>query len=221
MSATIAVRRGAATLAALGAVACVAAPSAHAIQASTVRASLTPTGAEIQGYSALPVVSADGRWVAFDSYADDVVPGDGNGADDVFLRDMHTGEVRRVSRPPDGSDGGGGGSGAAISADGRYVAFVSAAQDLAPDSTNSFTDILVYDRVEGTLRRVSTNLDGKDGSGASLNPQISSDGSAIVFFSQANDLVEDDSGRDDIFVADTATLTVRRASVNKDGATAD
>src|SRR4051812_19728761 len=73
----------------------------------TERESLSSTGAQVMGYNALPAVSADGRWVAFDSYAPDVIAGDTNGTRDTFLRDRQTGETRRISQKPDGTQANG------------------------------------------------------------------------------------------------------------------
>ena len=191
-----------------GALAC--APAAHAVAPSTVRASLTATGAEILAYNALPSVSQDGRWVAFDSYSDAVVPGDANGVRDVFLRDMQTGAVRRVSALPDGTSANGPSGGSSMSADGRWIAFVSDATNLAPGPNTALDDVYLYDRVTGSLRRVSTSLTGKDGAGTSRAPRVASDGTHLVFESTANDLVAGDTRDKDAFIADVATLTLRR-----------
>jgi Tol biopolymer transport system component len=213
------VRRVSVALTVLGFLA--AAPSASAVNPSTVRASLTSTGAQINGYNALPAVSADGRWVTFDSYSDAVVPGDANGTRDVFLRDMQTGQVRLISQKPDGTDANGGSAGPSISADGRYVAFISNALNLGAGTTNGSEDVYVYDRVANTLRRVTTSTTGNDANGKSGEPQVSPDGTHVSFYSRASDLVPGDTVTQDVFVADVATLTIRRVSVKPDGGTSN
>ena len=210
-------RRPLRTLLAITVSALASVPSAHAISPTTTRASLTATGAEILGYNALPSVSADGRWLAFDSYSDAVVAGDANGTVDVFLRDMHSGSVRKISQLPDGTDGNQASAAPSMSADGRYIAFISDATNLAPGINSTADDVYVYDRVANTLRRVSTSLSGKDGAGISREPRMAADGKYLTFESTANDLVAGDPSRKDIFLADVATLALQRVSVKPDG----
>ena len=90
-----------------------------------------------------PVISADGRFVAFSSYASNLVPGDTKGWYDVFVHDRQTGKTRRVSVSSGGAQGNGNSGYPGISADGRFIAFASAASNLVPGDTNNLADIFV------------------------------------------------------------------------------
>ena len=108
-------------------------------------------------------MSADGRYVAFQSDASNLVPGDTNHSTDVFVRDLRSGTTRRVSVATDGTQANGDSFSPAISADGRYVAFVSDASNLVPGDTNHSTDVFVRDLRLGTTQRVSVAADGSQG----------------------------------------------------------
>src|SRR5207249_3430991 len=106
-------------------------------------------------------LSADGRFVAFDSAATDLVAGDTNGASDVFVHDRQTGMTERVSVASDGTQGNNASSCPALSADGRFVAFDSDATNLVAGDTNGATDVFVHDRQTGTTERVSVPSGGR------------------------------------------------------------
>src|SRR5439155_7441870 len=91
-------------------------------------------------------LSADGRLVAFQSDATNLVVGDTNGATDVFVRDRQTGMTARVSVASDGTQANNVSSYPALSADGRFVAFQSDATNLVAGDTNGTTDVFVHDR---------------------------------------------------------------------------
>ncbi|MBO0828651.1 MAG: PD40 domain-containing protein [Streptosporangiales bacterium] len=166
------------------------------------------TGDGTQGNltSADTSVSADGRYVAFDSLASNLVPGDRTGTWDVFVHDRDTGTIERVSLAADGSAASPGVSQEpSISADGRYVAFLSAASNLVPGDTNGTGDVFVHDRVSGTNERVSVASDGSEGDLFSEQPSISADGRYVAFDSQATNLVPvpgDTNFDADVFVRD-------------------
>jgi len=163
-------------------------------------------------------ISNDGRYVAFVSLAYTLVPGDTNWCLDVFVRDRQTGTTERVSVASDGSEGDGVSLGPAISADGRYVAFESAATNLVPGDTNNARDIFVHDRVTGTTERVSVAGDGSQGNDESTSAAISADGRYVAFESAATNLVPGDTNNArDIFVYDRQAGTVARVSVGSDG----
>ena len=134
---------------------------------STERISLGLDGAQGDGPSFEPAISADGRFVAFQSEATNLVPGDSNSAPDVFVRDRKTGRTSRVSVRPNGAQGNGPSAVPAISADGRFVAFYSDATNLVPSDTNDQGDVFVHDRKAGTTRRVSVGPRGAQGDASS------------------------------------------------------
>jgi len=163
------------------------------------------------GYS----VSANGRWVAFDSGASDLVRGDTNDESDVFVRDMQTGVTSRVSRGLGGAAPNGGSGGPSISGDGRYVAFDSRASNLVSGDTNKHEDVFVYDRSTHTTRRVSLSTGNVQGNGDSNDAHISRDGTRIAFSSAATNLAPGDTSvRRDIFLRDQAAGTTTRVSVS-------
>jgi Ca2+-binding RTX toxin-like protein len=173
------------------------------------------------------VVSADGRFVAFQSYASNLVEGDTNGWADIFLKDLQTGEVTRVSTSTSGGQANttGTSSGASISADGRYVAFVSGASNLVSGDTNAAPDVFVKDTVTGVLTRVSTTSNGGQANGGLYNygssdAQISADGRFVTFVSHSTNLVGgDDNGAysSDIFVKNLQTGEIVCASTDSSG----
>src|SRR5437016_9238958 len=135
---------------------------------TTERVSVTSGGTEGNAASLGSALSADGRFVAFDSAATDLVAGDTNGVSDVFVHDRQTGTTERVSVASDGTQGNGK-SGLlsfafppALSADGRFVAFVSFATNLVAGDTNGATDVFVHDRQTGTTERSEERRVGKE-----------------------------------------------------------
>jgi Tol biopolymer transport system component len=151
------------------------------------------------GSSYAGAISADGRWVAFDSYASDVVPGDTNNMRDVFLYDRDTMTTTRIT------DGNGGSAVGGLSADGRRLVFASYASDLVDGDTNNYGDVFLYDADTQAI----TKLTG--GKGAGKSPSISADGHWIAFYSGAPNLVPDDKNHvRDVFVYDVEAGTTRR-----------
>jgi Tol biopolymer transport system component len=172
------------------------------------------------GNSLEPAISGNGRFVAFASRATNLSPASKAGKREIFVKDMKTGTVTLASR----ADGGGGAAAdgnsydASISADGRYVAFASGAENLSSEDA-AFNDVFVRDLVAGTTTLVSraSGATGAAGDGESSDPSISADGRHVAFVSQANNLVADDAkaAQTDIFVRDldtNATELVSRAS---------
>ena len=138
---------------------------------TTERVSVTSDGTQGNNVSYEASISADGRFVAFASYASNLVPNDTNGtatwqAWDVFVRDRQTGHTECVSVASDGTQDSNS-SGASISADGWFVAFESPASNLVPDDTNGEWDVFVRDRQTGHTERVSVASDGTQGNSAS------------------------------------------------------
>jgi Tol biopolymer transport system component len=167
-----------------------------------------------------PSISADGRFVAFESYSTNLVPGDNNGTMDVFVRDRLAGSTQRVSVNSAGQETAINqfSHSPSISADGRYVAFISVGSNLVPNDTNSVADIFVFDRQTGTTERVSTDSNGGQTNSTSANPEISADGRFVSFSSFASNLVAGDTnGASDVFVKDRQTGMIERVSVDSSG----
>ncbi len=170
-------------------------------------------------------IGTDGRWVVFDSDATNLVPKDLNHARDVFLRDTLNGTTTRVSvsdTEEEANDASSVNSAASVSADGRYVAFISGATNLVAGDTNGKIDVFVRDTVAGTTRRVSVDSSGRQANAASNGSSISADGRKVVFQSVASDLVVGDTNmRQDVFVHDLTTGETIRVSVANDGSQAN
>ena len=186
---------------------------------TTTRVSVSTGGVQGDALSSEPVVSADGRFVAFYSSATNLVPGDNNLVRDVFVRDLQTNTTARVSVSTGGAEGNALSSGPKISADGRYVAFYSDASNLVPGDTNLMRDVFVRDMQLNTTTRISVSSTGDEGSDSSSGPAVSSDGRYIAFYSDASNLVSGDTNLfRDTFVRDTQTNTTTRVSVSSAGA---
>src|SRR5690349_979425 len=121
----------------------------------TERVSVTSVGGQANAHSFMPSISADGRYVAFESMASNLVGGDTNGREDVFVHDRQTGTTERVSVDSSMAQGNNDSTAPSISADGRYVAFESAASNLVAGDTNVKNDVFVHDRLSGATERVS------------------------------------------------------------------
>jgi hypothetical protein len=169
---------------------------------TTTRVSVDTTGGDPDGASDDPSISGDGRYVALTSFASDLVPGDGNSARDIFVRDRQTNTTTRVSVDATGGDPDSSSFDSKISGDGRHVVFESFAQDLVPGDGNLFfEDLFVRDRQTNTTTRVSVDAAGGDPNGPSFGLSISRDGRSVAFTSEATDLVPDDgNGFEDVFV---------------------
>jgi len=185
----------------------------------TTRVSVASDGTQSNGFSYQPSISSDGRYVAFVSYASNLVPGDTtSGIGDIFVHDRETGETTRVSVSSDGTQSNSSSYVPSISADGRHVAFYSDASNLVSGDTNGSGDIFVHDRDTGETTRVSVSSDGTQGNSASDYPSISADGRQVAFYSDASNLVSGDTnGFGDIFVHDQETGETTRVNVSSDG----
>jgi len=194
----------------------------HDTQAgATTRVSIASDGTQANygSSTSAPLISADGRYVAFRSYASNLVAGDTNGTCDIFVHDTQTSATTRVSVTSDGTQGNNANSLPSISGDGRYVAFYSSASNLVADDTNEYGDIFLHDTQTGATTRVSVASDGTQGNNHSVSSSISADGRYVAFSSSASNLVAGDNAYSDIFVHDTQTGTTTRVSVASDGTT--
>jgi len=190
------------------------------LQGTTERASVGSAGRQGDGHSVSSSISGTGRWVAFASAAANLVPGDTNRTMDVFVRDRESGATERISVDPGGVQSDGDSLAPAISADGRFVAFVSAATNLVAGDTNAVADVFVRDLATGRTERISVDSSGMEGNQASgvNTPSISADGRFVAFDSLARNLVSGDSnGVCDVFVRDRRLTVTERVSVASNG----
>ncbi|MCC6178287.1 MAG: PD40 domain-containing protein [Chloroflexi bacterium] len=170
---------------------------------TTERVSVASSGSQANNMSDAPALSADGRYVAFMSFATNLVAGDTNGMADVFVRDRQTGTTERVSVASSGSQANNMSDAPALSADGRFVAFTSSASNLVPGDTHGMADIFVRDRQTGTTERVSVASSSSQANNMSADPTLSADGRFVAFKSWASNLVPGDTNdTNDVFVRD-------------------
>ena len=121
---------------------------------------MSTTGESGNDFSFGSSISANGRFVAFSSIASNLVEGDTNGTEDIFVRDLVTGITERVNISPSGEQANGDSSAPSVSADGRYVAFASFATNLVDNDTNGQGDVFVHDRSTGEVERISISSAG-------------------------------------------------------------
>ncbi len=184
----------------------------------TVRVSVSADGEESCCSSYDPALSASGRLVAFESWGSNLVPDDTNLASDIFVRDLITGQIERVSVASDGTQSNGESYSATLSGRGQWVAFRSVATNLVPDDSNGRGDIFLHDRQSRQTMRVSVAFDGTEANGESHTPVLSADGRWVAFYSLASNLVPNDTNEAaDVFVYDRSTGTITRLSVATDG----
>ncbi len=166
-----------------------------------------------------PILSADGRYVAFASGATNLVTGDANGWTDIFVHDRQTGVTERVSLANDGSEADFLSLDFSMSADGRYVAFASGATNLVTGDVNAHWDVFVRDRLAGTTEIVSLGTDGSlanDGSFSGCG--LSADGRYVAFLSVADNLTPGDTASSwDVFVRDRQNATTQRVTLTAAG----
>lgn len=184
----------------------------------TKRVSVNSVGTQADRSSFSPALSANGKVVTFESDATNLVAGDTNNAPDIFVHDLRTGKTERVSVDSVGLQGNGSSGNPALSANGKMVAFHSAASNLVGGDSNGTFDIFVHDRETGVTERVSVDSAGTQSNGGSFNPALSTNGQVVAFQSAAANLVAGDTnGRSDIFVHDRKLGTRVRVSVDSNG----
>jgi Tol biopolymer transport system component len=188
----------------------------------TERISIASDGTQANHASRYPSISGDGRYVAFASEASNLVSGDTNGYQDIFIHDRQTGTTERVSVASNGTQANQGSFSPAISDDGRFIAFSSSASNLVSNDYNGFQDVYIHDRQTGTTEQVSVAYDGTQTNNSSGEPSISGDGRYVAFPSYASNLVSGDTNSyQDVFVYDCQTGTTERVSVASDGTQAN
>jgi len=177
--------------------------------ATTTRVSESTTGTLSNNLNYWPSISADGRYVAFLSYGSNLVAGDTNDRSDVFVRDRRTGATSRVSVSSAGAQATDGSGQTQLSADGRYVAFESAASNLVAGDTNAVQDVFVRDRLTGSTSRVSVASGGTQANAESQDLGLSADGRVIAYESAATTLVASDTNAvNDAFVTDRGVVSL-------------
>lgn len=217
--------RARAFVAAAGAATLLFAPApVQAAGAGTIAlADVTPDGAPGNGGVGGSDISDDGRHVAFASTSDNLVPGDVNGTTDIFVRDTQAGTTALISGGLDGQPANDWSEYvAAISGNGRYVAFTSSASNLVPDDTNRDRDVFVHDRQTGVTSRASVFAGGREIRGISSDATISDNGRYVAFVVTAFGVVDDQGvglNGQAAFVRDTQTGKTTRVSRQADGGT--
>lgn len=188
----------------------------------TQRVSTDGSGAETFGISTGPSVTPDHAFVAFVSTSASLVPNDLNGVSDVFVKNVATAEVQRVSVSSSGEEAAAdlqslGSTQPSISADGRFVAFVSNATNPVANDNNNYADVFVHDRQTGVTELVSVATDGAASEGACLFPSISADGRYVAFESFAANLAPGSNGLGQIYLRDRQTSTTELISASTGG----
>jgi Tol biopolymer transport system component len=189
---------------------------------TTVRVNVDSAGNQSYGGGSDATISGNGRFVAFSSDAGDLVAGDTNSDDDVFVHDLLTGQTLLVSTGAGGLPSNGDSYAPSISDDGRFVAFYSEATNLVAGDTNGQPDIFLRDLQTGRTTMVSLGLGGQPANGYSDICAISGDGRFVAFGSDATNLVPNDlNGLHDIFVRDLSAGTTTLATVSSAGVQSD
>lgn len=185
---------------------------------TTLLSTPAPGGTLASCDSVSPAISSDGRYVSFTSRCDSLVPNDTNFTEDVFVRDLQTGAIERVSVSSTEAQANGRSHSPAISDDGNYVVFVSDASNLWPNDTNGKSDVFMRDRAAGTTTVISYTSANRMGGGGTSRPSVSGDGTRIAFAAEASDLLPGDTNAAvDVFVRDMAVGTIQRVSVAAGG----
>lgn len=170
-----------------------------------------------------PSISTNGEYIVFNSDASNLVAGDSNSFGDVFVHDRISGETRRISVDSNGMEANEYSGNPSISADGRYVAFISGASSLVPDLNYQYQQVFLHDLDTSTTELISINHLGQPTEGLLCNaPSVSANGRYIAFESINDDLVADDSnGGWDVLIRDRLTQTNRRVSLTDLGGEAN
>ena len=189
---------------------------------STTRVNVDSAGVQANDKCWVGAISGNGRYVGFYTGADNLVPGDTNQNNDVFVHDRTTGQTTRVSVDSSGAQGDGNSFDPFFSADGRYVGFSSNSTNLVPGDTNLSYDTFVHDQLTLETTRVSLTSLGQEASSHCYGSGISDDGRFVSFTGFASNLVPGDiNGIFDGFVHDRLTGSTELVSVSSSGAHGD
>jgi WD40-like Beta Propeller Repeat len=189
----------------------------------TKRVSVASNGAQATGdqwsnFGGL-AISADGRFVAYTSNVANLVSGDTNGVEDVFVHDLQTGTTRRVSVSSNGAQANDSSGSSDISGDGHLVLFGSGATNLVSGDTNNASDVFLHNLLTGGTTRVSISSNEEQADDSSHGGAMSADGRYVAFSSEAENLAPDYEIWEHVYVRDLQTGETRRASVTTDGYT--
>jgi Tol biopolymer transport system component len=184
----------------------------------TTRVSTSTTQAEANAGAAEPDISGNGRYIVFQSAANNLVPGDSNGVTDIFLHDRLLMTTQRVSVAATGDQALGPSRAPVISDDGRHVAYISEAANLVLGDRNGAADVFLYHVVTGKVLRVSVSTRGVEADGPALEVAISGDGRIVAFVSVASNLVTADSNAvADVFIYERLLASTVRVSFAASG----
>ncbi len=193
-------------------------PSVLAAAGTTTLVSISTGGVQGNNDSLAPSTSNDGRYVAFESAATNLVTNDTNSNTDIFIRDRFTGTTTMESISSASVQGNGYSIDPSISSDGRFVAFESSATNLIDSDTNGYNDVFIRNRTALTTTRVSVSSTGVQADKDSGQPSVSSDGNYVAFASNATNLVTNDTNNYmDVFVRNRLAGTTTRVSVSSEG----
>ena len=185
---------------------------------TTILVSTDSGGTQGNRNSLDPSISDDGRYVAFVSQSTNLVAGDADTFQDVYVKDLQTGAITLASVGSSGVKSNSSSYQPSISGDGRYVAFRSGATNLDPGDTDSFDDIFVRDLVNNTTTLVSVSTAGSKSDSSSYEPSVSGDGRYVTFTSRATNLDPGDTdSNSDIFVRDLVNNTTTLVSTSSGG----
>ena len=192
------------------------------LQGTTERVSVSSTGEEADGISEGPAITYDGRWVAFHSDAQNLVPGANPFlfVNQVYVHDRVTGTTETISVNNAGEAGNSSSFRADISPDGRFVVFSSSADNLVPGPQFGH-QVYLRDRLTGTTERISEDAAGNPGDGTSVLPKVSTAGGFVAFQTNAGNLIGDGNHESHILVKDRQTGAFERVSATSTGEPAD
>ncbi len=178
------------------------------------RISVSSNGSEANNWSSASMISGNGRFVAFNSLASNLVLNDNNDKADIFVHDRQAKKTERVSVSSKGEEANGDSHAPSISADGRYVTFNSSATNLVPYGKEGIDDVFVYDRQTKKISKASATFEGLDPNGSSGIPAISGNGQFVAFGSWADNLISKDTNNVyDLFLRDLVNDSINRISV--------
>jgi Tol biopolymer transport system component len=186
---------------------------------TTTLVSQSSTSVQGNGNSSRPSISGDGNSIAFSSDATNLVPGDSNANQDVFLRNQNAGTTVRVSVSSAGAQGNSGTYNSSISTGGRYIAMTTSASNLVPGDLNASSDIILRDRKTDKTKLVSLSNSGAQGNSGSflVDPAITPNGQYITFTSVATNLVGGGTSNEQVFVRDMVNLKTKLISQSTAG----